>query len=90
MLINGVSGDAGSFVEKLASGRLASPFVAARQRRKYGKHQPHRWNIAQHNRQFCKSWKLHLGQLSVDWSRNIGSCFAVNIIQLGLGPSKRT
>jgi hypothetical protein len=42
MLINGVSGDAGSFVEKLADERFASPFVAAQQRRKVSKYELHR------------------------------------------------
>jgi hypothetical protein len=54
MLINGVSGNAGSFAEKLADGGFAAPFVAAQQRRKFSEY---RWNIAQHNGQFRKNWE---------------------------------
>jgi hypothetical protein len=52
MLINRVSGDAGSFADKLGDERFAVPFVAAQQRRKLSKYELHRWNIAQHSGQF--------------------------------------
>jgi hypothetical protein len=55
MRINGVSGNAGSFAEKLADERFAVPFVAAQQRRKFSECELHRWNIAQHNDQFRKN-----------------------------------
>jgi hypothetical protein len=41
-------------IENRAPQPAASPFVAAQQRRKFGKYKMHRWNTAQHNRQFCK------------------------------------
>jgi hypothetical protein len=56
-LINRVSGDPSRCVEKLADDRFAAPFVAAQQRRKFGKYELHRWNIAQHSGQFRKNWK---------------------------------
>jgi hypothetical protein len=55
MLINGVSGDAGSFVEKLADERFASPFVAAQQRRKVSKYELHRWILRSITPSFVKA-----------------------------------
>jgi hypothetical protein len=55
MRINGVSGNAGSFAEKLADEGFAVPFVAAQQRRKFSEYELHCWNIAQHNGQFRKN-----------------------------------
>ena len=55
MLINGVSGDAGSFAEKLADERFAVAFLDAEQRREFSEYELDRWNIAQHNGQFRKN-----------------------------------
>jgi hypothetical protein len=57
MLINGVSGNVGSFAEKLADERFAACFIAAQQRRKFSKYGLNRWDITQHNRQFRKNWE---------------------------------
>jgi hypothetical protein len=58
MLINRVSGDAGSFADKLGDERFAVPFVGAQQRCKPSKYELHRWNIAQHCGQFRRNCEV--------------------------------
>jgi hypothetical protein len=55
MRIDGISGNAGSFADKLADERFDAPYVAAQQRRKFPKYELHHWNVAQHNGQFRKT-----------------------------------